>query len=236
MKAVIHFHHAAASDWLARELARFVAQRLRSAVQLRGQALLVVSGGSTPVPFLTALSDEAIDWARVSITLADERWVPVDHPDSNEGLVRRMLYRGRAQAARLVSLHTDAVLPEQAEPVVEARLATLPWPADVTVLGMGGDGHTASLFPHHVDLPRALSDQSGRCLAVAPPEPPNVPVARMTLSRKALLDTRQLVVHITGASKMALLKQAMVPGSLADWPIRLALLETAVPCDVFAAD
>lgn len=232
-----HFHHARCADALALDLANFVAHCLREGLTKRESALLVVSGGSTPVPFFKALSGMALDWSRVSVTLADERWLPPEHADSNEQLVRAYLLVGAASKARLVPLFNGAATPETAEPDVEKALNALPWPADVVVLGMGGDGHTASLFPHAPELAAALAEGEGpRCCPVAAPAAPNVPVPRLSLTRRALLDTRHLVVHVTGAAKLALIEQAAQDGPLETWPIRLALLQSRVPCEVFHAD
>ena len=230
------FHHAADPALLALDVADHVATLLRQGVAERGRALLIVSGGSTPVPFFQALARCALDWSAVTITLADERWLPPDHPDSNEALVRTHLLRANAAAAHFVPLYNGAATPVAGVPELEATLAALPWPADAVVLGMGGDGHTASLFPDAPELPYALMDAApARCLAVAAPTPPNVPVPRVSLTRRALLDTRQLIVHLTGEDKLELLHQAMLPGDVAEYPIRAVLQQHAVPCHIFHA-
>lgn len=229
-----HFHHADSAEELAHVLARYVAERLRQALATRGQALLIVSGGSTPVPFFEALSGMALDWDKVFVTLADERWVDASHPDSNERLVRLHLMHGPARLLRFVPLYNGAVTPEAGLADVEARLGALPWPADITVLGMGGDAHTASLFPHAPELPAALDDHAPtRCLAVGAPEAPNVPLPRVSLNRPALLDAAQLVVHVTGTAKLDVLREALQEGPVTDMPIRLALHQGRVPCHVF---
>ena len=230
------FHHAADPALLALDVADHVAALLRQSVAERGRALLIVSRGSTPVPFFQALARCALDWSAVTITLADERWLPPDHPDSNEALVRTHLLKANAAAAHFVPLYNGAATPAEGVPELEATLAALPWPADAVVLGMGGDGHTASLFPDAPELPYALIDAApARCLAVASPTPPNVPVPRVSLTRRALLDTRQLIVHLTGEDKLELLHQAMLPGDVAEYPIRAVLQQHAVPCHIFHA-
>jgi 6-phosphogluconolactonase len=232
MSVLIHFHHASSPTLLAADLARFVADRLREALAQRGQALLIVSGGSTPVPFFEALSGEDMDWRCVMVTLADERWVSADHADSNERLVRQHLLRERAAAASFMPLYNGALTPTSGLADVLTSLAVLPWPADVVVLGMGGDGHTASLFPHMPEW-AALPGDGVRCMTVASPIEPNVPVPRLSLTPHALLDTKALIIHITGAAKWALLQQAQQAGPVADLPIRLALHQSHVPCTVF---
>lgn len=232
--AACHVHEAPDALTLAQDLARFVATRLQEGVSQRGQALLVVSGGSTPVPFFQALAPMAIDWPKVSITLADERWVPPDHADSNERLVRAHLLQGLAGHAHFVPLKTADAVAAHGVSELEAALQALPWPADVVVLGMGSDGHTASLFPGSAQLGEARDDgRMARCLAVSAPPLPNVPVDRVSLSKRALLDTRQVVIHITGPSKRQLLEQSMQATPASPLPISVAWSRANIPCHVF---
>jgi len=237
MRDPLKIHHATNAAVLARDLAGFVAGQLREALARRGQALLIVSGGSTPVPFFEALSREALDWPQVAITLADERWLPADHADSNERLVRAHLLQGAAAGAHWVGLFDGAASVASGLGDVAQRLARLPWPADVVVLGMGADGHTASLFPHDVAWCGLVGglDAASRCLAVGAPALPNVPVPRVSLSPAALLDARLVLLHITGAAKLALLERACQDGAAADWPIRVVLQQDQVPVQVFHA-
>lgn len=228
-----HVHHARDPQGLASELAAFVADRLKEALRERGHALLIVSGGSTPIPFFEALAEWPMAWDQVHVTLADERCVPPEHEHSNVRLVREHLLRAQASAAQVHPLIDGP--PNVSR--TEAMLDRLPWPADVVVLGMGGDGHTASLFPHAPELEQALDPDCGlRCVEVAAPAPPNVPVPRITLTARALLDSRDIVVHTTGRAKRSLLERACEPGELQQWPIRLVLLQDEVPCHLFHVD
>lgn len=244
MTPLIHFHHAPSAQALARDVAEFVARGLRQGLQARERVLLVVSGGSTPVPFFDALAQCALDWPRVVITLADERWLPPDHADSNARLVAAHLLQGEAARAQFVPLYNGAATPHDGQAEIEQVLGALPWPAEVVVLGMGGDGHTASLFPDAPELPEALAGLAAevigqvtpRCLPVAAPTLPNVPVPRLTLTARALLDTRCVLLHVTGVAKWALLQQAIQDGPAAQWPVRLALHQGRAPCEVFHAD
>lgn len=230
-------HEAPDAKALAHDLSDFVAAHLRAGLDQRHEALLVVSGGSTPLPFFEALSQVDLDWSRVTVTLADERWVAPDHADSNERLVRAHLLQGPASRARFVPLKSGQATVLNGLDEVEARLEALPWPADVVVLGMGADAHTASLFPHAPELGVALDeDRRQRCLAVAAPPLPNVPVDRISLSKAALLDARHLVVHVTGQAKRALLQQAKLDGPQESMPIRLAWQQSHVPCHVFISN
>ena len=107
---------------------------MRSALAEQGQALLVVSGGRSPVAFLEALSEEPLDWSRITLSLADERWVPESHADSNAGLVRRHLLRGEAAKARFIGLYQPAASLEEAAELADHHLHELPLPIDVLVL------------------------------------------------------------------------------------------------------
>jgi len=193
-------------ETLATRLARDVAARLKAAIAERGRASLVVSGGSTPLPFFSGLAAESLDWRRVVVTLADERWVPPGDEDSNESLVREHLLVGAASAARFVSLFTDAPTPEAGLATIEAALADVPRPFDVMVLGMGGDGHTASLHPDAPELEHAMTTTDTPLAAM---HPPSVPQARITLTRPALVDSRVRLLHLTGVDKRGVLERAL---------------------------
>lgn len=199
---------AADPQALAQQLANDVAGLLAAALALRPEASLVVSGGSTPVPFLQALASRDIEWARVRVTLADERWVDASHPDSNERLVKQHLLVGKAASATFIRLKNRHDTPQAGESDCNAALAALSWPLDVVVLGMGGDGHTASLFPDTPGLQRALSVGSdrSRCQAM---QPPGAAQARMTLTLAALHDCEYLLLHITGQAKREVLIDAL---------------------------
>jgi 6-phosphogluconolactonase len=224
-------HRGADPASLALDVARAVEASLRQALSERGHATLIVSGGATPVPMWQHLSAAQLDWTLVTITLADERWVPVDDPASNEGLVRRHLLRNEAAWARWVPLYNGKATPQEAQPAVETRLSTIQWPADVVVLGMGGDGHTASWFPGQV----MDADWQARCAAVDAPAAPNVQVPRMTLTPRTLLDARHLLLHLTGADKEPVLARALTAGNAVELPVRRALHESTSACHVYFA-
>jgi 6-phosphogluconolactonase len=206
---------------LASDLADAIAADLRVAVAARGAASLVVSGGSTPRPLFAALARIALPWEDVWVTLADERWVDADDEASNERLVRRHLRVGEAAGARLVGLRNAAPTPEAGREACEKSLAAVPRPFDVVVLGMGDDGHTASLFPGAPELAAGLDRGTDRlCLAVRPPAAPH---PRMSLTLAAILGSRRLVVHISGEAKWEVYRQVKEPGPVEEAPIRAVL-------------
>lgn len=218
---------------LAESLAECVVSGLEGALNLRDYATLAVSGGSTPRPLFQALSRCDIDWSRVLITQVDERWVPEDHPDSNARLIREELLQNRASKARFKSMRVGPDNAFSAEEAVAAQLADFRDAIDVTVLGMGEDGHTASFFPNSEQLDAALDvDSQALCLALRPPAAPH---DRMTLSLATVLRSRQLYLHITGAGKLAVLERALTEGDVRELPIRAVLHRVESPLEVFYA-
>ncbi|MDR5891322.1 MULTISPECIES: 6-phosphogluconolactonase [Halomonas] len=203
---------------LATQLAEAVAEALQHDLNHQERALLVVSGGSTPVPFFRALAARELPWERVEVTLADERWVAMEHADSNARLVGHHLLQGPAAAATFVSLTTHDPTPEQGVAEVARRLASLAWPASAVVLGMGGDGHTASLFPDSPELPLALTTAEPAVAIRAPGQLP-----RLTLSGDRLHRARRHFLHITGGDKRDTLVRALAGDDPRELPIRAFL-------------
>ncbi|MEY5100952.1 MAG: hypothetical protein RJA36_3671 [Pseudomonadota bacterium] len=225
---------------LASELAVAIAAALRRALAARGQAVLAVSGGKSPLALFAALREQDLAWDQVTVLLADERCVPLEHADSNSALVRAHLLQGRAAAARWAPFFgqlpagdstgwPDAGLDALAA-AANARLATLPWPIDVLVLGMGEDAHTASLFPAAPGLDAALQSSE----SVAWVRPATAPHARLTLTLPTLLDAGTIFLPLTGARKRAVFEQAC-RGASADAPISLVLHRAARPVQVWLA-
>lgn len=211
---------------LAEALADAVAADLGEAIAARGRAALALSGGATPRAFLRALAQRELDWSRVTVTLADERWVAPDDARSNERLLRETLFAGAAASARFVPLHRDAPAPEDAVATVDADIARIGLPFDVVVLGMGLDGHTASLFPDGDRLATAL-DARGASY-VSPMRSPSAGEPRMTLTLPALVATRHLVLHIEGLDKRRVCESLDAAA-----PLGAVLAAASAPVDVY---
>lgn len=204
---------------------------LQEAIAARGKAGLVVSGGRTPVPLFAQLARESLDWDKVWITLADERWVDPNNEASNERLVRTTLLQEEASKAHFAALKNTAATPEAGAEWAWRALTRVPRPFDLVLLGMGDDGHTASLFPGSMTLARALDvNAPPACVAVNTMSSPH---ARLSLNLSALLDARRIVLHIQGAKKWAVYQRARAVGSLHELPVRAVLHQQLAPVDVF---
>lgn len=205
---------------LADALAGNVAARLKQAISENGLATLVVSGGRSPVAFFQSLATQPLEWSNVVISLADERFVPTEHADSNAGLLQRHLLQGPAAKAKFVGLYSVAGNVEGAALAADQALAELP-PIDVLILGMGDDGHTASLFPDSPNLSEALDlDGERRCL---PMLAPSVPHQRLTLTRRLLASARSPILSVSGQAKLDTLRAALAGDNLAEMPVRAFL-------------
>ncbi|PAU54920.1 6-phosphogluconolactonase [Pseudomonas sp. PIC25] len=214
-------HSLADATQHASAMAQAVAEALRAAIDSHGRATLVVSGGRSTAAFFEALSGQQLDWSRVLISLADERWVPVEHPESNEGLVRRHLLRGAAASARFLGLYRAAPTLEEAAAQTDHVLAELALPIDVLVLGMGDDGHCASLFPRSPNLADALHPEcERRCL---PMQAPSVPRQRLTMTYPLLASARLPLLAIQGEAKLNTLRAAVAGDDALGMPIRAFL-------------
>ncbi|HEY9132143.1 MAG TPA: 6-phosphogluconolactonase [Dyella sp.] len=217
---------------LAQALADRVAGQLRDAIAARGHALLAVSGGSTPKHFFERLSRQTLEWPKVAITLVDERWVPESSERSNARLVKSMLLQHEASAAQFVPLYADTPTPEAGLPQVRARLAALQLPFDAVILGMGGDGHTASFFPGGDRLDEALDLNSRQ--RVLPMRAKGADEPRITFTLPALLDTRALYLHFEGAAKRDVFNDACEGnGKGADYPVRAVAVQQRTPLAVY---
>ena len=204
-------------------LADQIAGELRAAIELRGRATLCVPGGTTPGPVFDLLSALDLAWDKVAVVLNDERWVPETSPRSNTRLLRARLLRDKAARAVFVPLYAPVATPEEAlEGLAEGIAPHLP--IDVLLLGMGGDMHTASLFPGADRLTEALADDAPILMALraeAAGEP------RITLTAPVLRDAMNIHLLITGPEKRAALERAAdLPETEA--PVRIILKSATI--------
>lgn len=222
------------SEQLVAALAERIAGLLGEGIRERHQATLAVSGGSTPIPLFARLAEMVLEWEKVTIFLVDERWVDTISRDSNENLVRCHLLQNKAAAASFIGMKNEMVSAAgTGEAACEARMHADPRPYDCLILGMGNDGHTASLFPGAANLDAAVDLHSGRiCMAIRPPAAPH---ERITLTLPAILNSRQLILHLQGEEKKKTLARAQEPGDADDMPIRFILRQETTPLAVYWA-
>ncbi len=218
--------------WAEAAAARLAAA-LAEALASDGRALFAGSGGSTPSPIYARLSEADLDWAGVTATLVDERYVPETSPDSNAALLKRALLTGPAAAARFIPLYSPAVTVDRAAALASQALAAESRPLDAVLLGMGEDGHICSMFPGSPTLttlltpglkPAVYGVPAGRDGAAPPQE-------RLTLNLPWLAAARRVVLALSGAKKRAVFEREAA-GDPAVSPIA-ALIAANAPIEVF---
>jgi 6-phosphogluconolactonase len=203
---------------------------VESALDARDACLLALPGGRTPRPIFAKLAEAKLPWKKVTIIPTDDRLVAMDDERSNvRGIAQAFLRAG----ARVVPIATEIPDYKLAGNSADARLQDLPWPPDLCWLGMGDDGHVASIFVGP-DLQDALdAPKARRAVGVLPePMPADAPVPRVTLTRAAILSARTVIITITGQKKRDLLEQAIEDGHSSKLPIGRVLAEAEQPIDI----
>jgi len=229
-----HFHDYSSINKLNEALTAAIIKQLEEAISLRGNASLAVSGGKTPIRLFTSLSQKLIDWAKITITLVDDRWVDENHEASNARLVKTHLLQNCAKKAHFVSIKNNADTPFEGEKNAEKLLRQqVLLPIDVLILGMGDDGHTASLFPHTENLASGLDMYSGRLLIGV--TPPNAPYDRISMTLPLILSCRHIYLHIIGENKKQVLKKALQNNDNS-MPIRAVLQQNHKLIEIYWAE
>ncbi len=204
---------------------------IESAIDARGAAVIALAGGKTPVPIYEKLAATKLDWKRVTIIPTDERIVPLGDALSNVTMIGKTFIPKGARVMPIVPKATDDY--KAAGRSADALMQDLHWPLDLCLLGVGGDGHTASIFPGP-DYDEALNGpRERRALGVMPdPLPPEAPVARVSLSREGIVTARALMIAVTGAAKKTVIEQAIAKGAGSPWPIGRVLADAELPVDI----
>ncbi len=241
MNANYTWHQGADPTSLAENLAGEVVMRLNAAIAEKGSAVLALSGGSTPKPLFEALVDHDLDWSKVVITLVDERWVDESHDLSNAAFMNEYLLKDLPDSVRFAPLYhiaesvgasLDFVLSDYCQ--LTGSSTKQPRAFDVVILGMGGDGHTASFFPDAENIADLLNVDAAEPLKTC--HSPSTQVARVTWSLPMLLNTGFLALHFTGVAKQAVFERAASGGDVTELPIRSAMFQDRIALDVYYAD
>ena len=217
-------------DELADAVAGDVGFIVESAVDARGASLIALPGGTTGPAIFPRLASQKLPWKRVTVIPTDDRLVPMDDDRSN---VRAIAKAFLPTGARVIPIAAEIEDYKLAGNSADARLQDLPWPPDLAWLGMGKDGHTASIFTGP-DLQDALdAPKARRAIGVMPdPMPADAPVARVSLTRASILAARTILITITGDDKRAVLEQAIADGQSSKLPIGRVLAEVDQPIDI----
>lgn len=215
----VDLHSFDSREALSDKLSKLIQIQLSDAIDQSGKANLAVSGGSTPVELFRQLSQSNIDWQNVTISLVDDRWLEPGHKDSNEKLVHENLLQNAAQHAQFTGFWQSNLNAEEAVNQYNQQLAINDSDLTVTILGMGNDGHTASLFPCSAELDDALNSE--RNAEVTHPTTANY--TRVTLTPKRLLNSQLRILHLHGQDKLETLAKALASNNPKEMPISLFL-------------
>ena len=222
--------------YASRELAsQAAAQHISSAIGVSlvdaAETAIIVTGGSSPVNCYELLADTALPWHKVHVLISDDRCVPLDHEASNEGMVRRLLATHCARDVRIVSIYNPKVPPEETCAVLGAQMESLPMPFSISLLGMGVDGHFASLFPDFAELESGLDeDGEERCLPV---QTSASEYPRITLTMATLIKSKEILLLFFGGDKREVYERAKLPDS--EYPISRLLRQEQAPVHIIWA-
>ncbi|WP_022946150.1 6-phosphogluconolactonase [Pseudoalteromonas ruthenica] len=229
-------HFFDSKEEMTASLAESLEQRLTQGLADNSRAALMVSGGSSPAPAYKYLSNLDIDWHKVDVAMVDERWVDASHEKSNETFINDTLLQNKAARANFITMKNAAPTAEQGVEACEQHYQQVHRPYDVTILGMGPDGHTASLFPHAQGLEIGLQAEQLVCAINAiESEVTGAITERMTLTVHAIAQSKVVKLLISGEQKLATYKAAKQQGDVAEMPLRAILQHPDIELEVYWA-
>ena len=212
-------------------LSERILEDLQNAIDTKGKASLLVSGGSTPKPLFEKFSKSVFTWEKVSIGLCDERWIETSSPKSNEHFVNSFLLKGEAAKANFIGMYEDGKDIYASQKVCSQKMQDTLASFDVVILGMGSDAHTASLFPENERLEEAFDmNNPDLCIAI---EPDTAPFSRMSLTLQAILSAEHIYLHFEGEEKIAVYEEAKSGEDVYKMPIRSVINQTLKKVEVF---
>lgn len=219
-------------------LANDCQEHLNQALREKDQASFLVSGGITPAPLYSLLSQRDLEWGKIQVALVDERWVWPHHEASNEAFIRRNLLIHEAEKAPFTGMKNPAKSASEGRAETEERYRKITQPFSLTILGMGLDGHTASLFPHAQALNQALNPLNPHLTTalIAEPSPVTGPyIERLSLTLAGLLRSTRLVLLLTGVEKLEVYRRALTCEIVEAMPVSAILGQDQVPVDLYWA-
>jgi len=219
------------ADEMADAVAGDAAFIIESAIAARGAAVIALPGGKTPLAIYDKLAAAKLDWKRVTILPTDDRLVPMGDPMSNITAIAKVFL---PKGVRVLPITSEAASDYKAAGrAADARLQDVHWPLDLCVLGVGADGHTASIFPGP-DFDEAVNGpKERRAVGVMPAElPAEAPVARVTLTRHAIVASRAVMIAVAGQAKRDVIERAIKDGPMSPYPIGRVLADAELPIDI----
>lgn len=217
----INFNKFNSKTILAQFLAKNIAMLLKDAIEKRGEVTLLVSGGNTPKLFFEELSLLKLDWQKVKIGLVDERYLSSEDINSNENLVKNYLLINEAKNANFIGMYQENIAFIDAVEICNKTYEKEFEQIDILVLGMGIDGHTASIFPEVENFSELINLENDKfCMGVIPK---TAPFDRITLSLKAILEAKNIFLHLEGEEKYQVFNEALK--SKNKYPISNILLD-----------
>ncbi len=224
-------HEFPASGAIDDYLSSTIAHALEQAIITKGHANLAVSGGRTPREMLIKLAAHKLPWQQVNVVLVDERWTDIQSSDSNEHMLRDTLLQGPAADARYHSIRPEGEPNADSLADVSIRLLQADaFPFDVLTLGLGEDGHTASLFPCADEIYQAMSMDNPALLMRI--RPTTAPYDRISFTLQALLQSRKVFLHATGQTKKQVIARALEGDNTLEMPVRAFLHHPSLDLEV----
>ncbi len=226
-------------DELFEAVAKRCEVQLNKSIQENGQASFIIPGGTTPAPAFKKLANGNLDWKNITVAQSDERWVEADHPQSNQGLTAKTLLIDNAKSAGYVAMKNSATSTEKGLVECNNSYKTLASPFSVTMLGMGLDGHIASLFPGSKEINHGLDlSNPDLCIAIdangcdVAGDYPN----RMSLTMSAIIKSELIILLVTGQEKLEVIQNAQTKNQPLIQPVAAILNQTTVPVEIFWAE
>ncbi|GAA6135758.1 6-phosphogluconolactonase [Oceaniserpentilla sp. 4NH20-0058] len=203
-----------------------VSARLSETLQGSNQVSIALAGGNTPKDFYSQLSEVEIPWQKVKVSLTDERWVDVEHPDSNERMIKQTLLQNEAKSCLFFGLKNSEITPMAGQLRTADLLNKAVKKIDYAILGMGDDGHFASIFPNMENTEQLLDlNQTAPCLPACPEGKP----ARMSLTLSYLLRAKCLYVFVCGEAKRSVIENMQQPNPETILPIYYLIHQDECP-------